>query len=93
MTSPSVPPKVINTVLNMYRENVTQDLLIIMNKSWKLFMVGCWTNSLGGNRNISFSGLKALLIAYKSGYTKNNPKIVRMMLIKISPPRDRFGLL
>jgi len=58
---------VINTVLNMYLENGTHDFLIMINKSEKLFKVGCCTNSFGGNKNISFNGLNALLIAYTSG--------------------------
>ncbi|MNP66066.1 hypothetical protein D3C76_1617190 [compost metagenome] len=52
-----------NTVLKMYRENGTQDWLSKFIRSMKLFIVGLRTNSRGGNRKISSSGLKALLMA------------------------------
>ena len=37
---PNVPINVINTVLNMYLENGTQESLSNVNKSWKFLKVG-----------------------------------------------------
>src|SRR5690606_26466253 len=74
---PRVPTTVINTVLNIYRENGTHVFPINTNKSAKLSRVGLLTQSLGGNKNISSNGLKALLTAYSNGSIKNHPKTIR----------------
>ena len=60
---PAVPTKVMNTVLNRYRENVTQDLPIVTKRSEKLSIVGCFAKIVGGNRNSSSRGFSALLTA------------------------------
>jgi len=51
------------SVLKIYRENGIHELPMRMNRSLKLSKVGLRTNNLGGNRNSSLMGLKALLMA------------------------------
>ena len=64
---PAVPTTVMNAVLNMYLEKVTQDFPIVTNRSEKLSMVGFWANIFGGNMNSSSRGFRALLTANTSG--------------------------
>jgi len=92
-TVPAVPSNVKNTVLKIYLEKGIHELPIIVNRSLKLSSVGFCTKSFGGNRNISFKGLNALLIIKTKGKILNNPKEPKNIVRIISTARFRLGLL
>jgi len=60
-TWPAVPRQVMIKVFKRYLEMGTHDSAMRMARSLKLSRVGLRTKNLGGKRNSSFRGLKALL--------------------------------
>ena len=85
---PNVPTIVTNIVLKKYLEKGTSELPKALTKSEKLFNVGFLTKNLGGYKNISSRGLKALDTVNTSGYALKLPNFGKKMNKAISPPFD-----
>jgi len=81
-----------NNELSRYLENGTHEVCKRANSSLKLFMVGFFTVNLGGNRNISFKGLKAFTTEKTIGISMNKARRPTTANSNISPAKERFSL-
>ena len=93
MICPTVPVRVINTVLNIYLRNGTREFDMILNISRKFSSVGLFGTSRGGNTHSSSCGLKALAIISAVGNAITQANINKTTNSRAVPDFERLTRL
>jgi hypothetical protein len=84
---------VTKTLLNRYLVKGTSEFEDMIKRSIKLSKVGLDTINLGGNRNSSSKGLKAVNVIYISGMDIKAAEATNMTRTVRFPPKERVSFL